>query len=122
MSLRLVRMLESVAGPLSRTAFHLQFAVQPQGKLLAVADSTEKVRLFDYDRGTLAATLTHQQPGSATWLAFSRDGSRLSVTRENLDVSVWDLESLQRELAGLGLPTELCQSTPPSAPAAWPKC
>jgi tetratricopeptide (TPR) repeat protein len=53
-------------------------------------------------------------------MAFSRDGSRLSVTRENLDVSIWDLKILQRELAGLGLPRELWQSTPASAPAASP--
>lgn len=94
------------------------------------------IRLFDRESGRLLATLKHPEPGYTIWLSFSPDGSRLAATRKDLDVSIWNLATLQTELVGLGLnpgrltpelPKSIAQATSPvlidrgdlPAPGTW---
>ena len=61
--------------------------------------------LDDADAGTglALATLTLPEPANFSWLAFDSSGTRLAVTREGLDVVVWDLARLHERLANAGL-------------------
>ena len=78
-------------------------AFQPQGRLLAAVVSRNCVRLFDAPTGDVVANLTYEKQSDFSWLSFSPDGARLAVTRPDLDVSLWDLHSLNRELIQAGL-------------------
>lgn len=79
-------------------------AFQPRGRLLAAVVSRHCVRLFDGTTGDVVANLTSETQADLSWLSFSPDGARLAVTRHDLDVNVWNLHSLQRELTQSGIP------------------
>ena len=84
----------AVAGPL---------AFSPDGKLLAVAANRRDIRLLNPVTGEELATLTAPDPVNLSRLAFCADGSRLAATAIGRSIQLWDLRTLRRELAKLGL-------------------
>jgi serine/threonine protein kinase/WD40 repeat protein len=78
-------------------------AFNQEGSLLALAHSPDIVRLVDPVSGAELARLTPPARLLITSLAFSPDGNQLAVGSENAVLQLWDLGSLRRQLAGLGL-------------------
>lgn len=80
-------------------------AFQPQGELLAIADSVHRTRLYHRGTGQNVANLTHSRTEASHgyWLSFSPDGTRLALTRIPDDICVWDLAELRAELAECGI-------------------
>ena len=70
------------------------------GKMLAIVHSRTLVKLIESATGQELAALEagHQEP-----LCFSPDGSQLVVSREDGTLQVWDLRSVRRQLAAIGL-------------------
>ena len=77
---------------------------QPGGQLLAAVVSRNCVRLFDWSSGEVMANLRNETQADLCWLSFSPDGARLAVSRHDLEFNLWNLHSLQRELAQAGIP------------------
>jgi WD40 repeat protein len=87
-----------VPGPLG-----CSLTFQPSGRILAVVDSENAVRLYDCVTGDMIHRLRHASPQTVRWLSFSADGTRLAVTHRD-GVTVWDLVEVRRKLTELTLP------------------
>src|SRR5205807_353425 len=66
-------------------------AFSPDGTRLAICDSNQRVRLFEFPSLRELEPL-RGQPGCHVWLAFSPDGRRLASAGGNLCICIWDLE------------------------------
>jgi WD40 repeat protein len=84
----------AVAGPI---------AFSRNGRLLAVAANRCEIRLLQPETGEELATLTAPDSQNLMRVAFSADGSRLVATTVARAIQVWDLRTLRRELAAMGL-------------------
>src|SRR5262249_5952922 len=80
---------------------HLAFA--PDSKILATLQSARTVQLIDPATGQELASLVSPDLRRFGHLAFSIDGSRLAAVCVDSVIQVWDLRSLRRELADVGL-------------------
>jgi serine/threonine protein kinase/WD40 repeat protein len=79
-------------------------AFSDDGRLLAVPDAPDKVRLTDPNTGREYATLS--VPGGlnvGSSLCFGPDGTRLAVSTTDGLVHVWDLRRIRRRLAAMNL-------------------
>lgn len=88
-------------------------AFSPDGCLLALARSPQRIQLVDPATGREIATLSAPGPSAITSLCFSPDGSRLGVANGREGVHLWDLRAIRQQLADLGLDWSL----PPYPPA-----
>jgi serine/threonine protein kinase/WD40 repeat protein len=75
----------------------------PDGKLLAITERSGVIALLETETGRTIARLTG--PGIVSYYAqsFTADGSRLIAYGDPRAVLVWDLRTLRKELAELGL-------------------
>jgi WD40 repeat protein len=78
-------------------------AFTQDGRLLAVAHSPDVVQLIDPNTGGIVAKLPPPSRLLNRAMAFSPRGDQLAVASENGVLQLWDLNTLRRELASLGL-------------------
>lgn len=79
-------------------------AFAPGGSLVAVRTDRRLVRLLSGETGELLATLETTSGMPVHELFFSADGRHLAATCDGtMEMCVWDLSAVRRELAGLGL-------------------
>jgi WD40 repeat protein/tRNA A-37 threonylcarbamoyl transferase component Bud32 len=76
-------------------------AFSPDGKLLAVCDKPDRVKLLDAQNGAMLANLPGRGPKGIVGLRFNRDGTRLLVSQEG--TYLWDLAAVRTRLAAMGL-------------------
>jgi serine/threonine protein kinase/WD40 repeat protein/tetratricopeptide (TPR) repeat protein len=73
-------------------------------RFLAVRDASKAIRLVETETGRALAHFESPDQCTASWAAFSPDGSRLVVTTsDGPAVHVWDLRAIRHKLAGIGL-------------------
>jgi serine/threonine protein kinase/WD40 repeat protein len=60
------------------------------------------VHILDAKSGKLLYALP-SETGNVLWLAWSPDGRRLAVSRDNGNIAIWNLETVEQILAQLGL-------------------
>jgi WD40 repeat protein len=58
--------------------------------------------IWDAKTGTRLYSLP-EEPGTAYWLTWSPDSSRVAVSRDNGKIAIWDLDTISQILASLGL-------------------
>lgn len=84
-------------GPMAFTA---------DGKILAIAHSSQEVRLIETATGRELATLAAPEPYYIHWLCFRPDGEQLAVACANRVLQLWDLRRVRGRLAEMGLDWE----------------
>ena len=76
----------------------------PDSRLLAVADPSGSIRFVEPATNQLIATLEDPNSNRAMFAVMTPDGSRLIFTSlDSLSAHVWDLRSIRRQLAEIGL-------------------
>ncbi len=90
--------LEEWIGPLAFT---------PDGRMLAISRSLQRVQLVDLTTLREVATLSAADAQPIQWLCFSPDGSRLAAAADNHTSQLWDLRAIRRQLAEIGLDWDL---------------
>jgi tetratricopeptide (TPR) repeat protein len=83
--------------------------------MLAIAHSSQNVRLVDPDSGKEIATLSAPDPQVILDLCFSHDGSLLAAATAHHLIQLWDLRKIRRQLATMDLDWDL----PPYPPPTW---
>jgi serine/threonine protein kinase/WD40 repeat protein len=79
----------------------------PDGRLLALRDGANGVRLEETATGREVARLSGQQQAADVPAGFTPDGTRLVVQRtSDGTIGVWDLRLIRQQLKGLGLDWE----------------
>ncbi len=78
-------------------------AFSQDGRLMALAVTRTLVQLRDPVTGENLAELDSSRPQMISALAFNPSGTQLAVLGETHSLQLWDLRSLRRELATLGL-------------------
>jgi serine/threonine protein kinase/WD40 repeat protein len=79
-------------------------ACSPDGKLAAFELSPAVVHLVEIATGRTLAKLEDPDSDRARWLGFTADGARLvTIAQYSRAIHVWDLRSIARQLANLGL-------------------
>jgi serine/threonine protein kinase/WD40 repeat protein len=94
------------------------FAFSPAEKLLAMETGQGAVSLVDPDTGREYARLTDPDQVRVAGMCFSPDGQTLLTTGGGRDawIRAWDLRSIRRQLAGMGLDWGLTPY-PPAEPS-----
>jgi len=87
-------------------------AFSPDGRIVAIAPSSNTVMLIDMETKQELATLVPPDRRNLEGLRFSPDGTRLAVSAGNA-LQVWDLRLLRAQLANIGLDW----NAPPYPPA-----
>jgi WD40 repeat protein len=93
-----------------------------EGRLLALVEGRNRVRLYDaatLPPRTLGTLETPEGPANLIGLSLSSDGTRLAATTEHSMIALWDLRRLRQELAALDLGWEM-PPYPSAAQAAEP--
>jgi serine/threonine protein kinase/WD40 repeat protein len=91
-----------------RSAQHLEsgipgFCLSPDGsKLAVISRSALGLNIRNPENGALLYSLP-PEPGAVHWVAWSPDSRRLAVSRDNGNIAIWDLETVNQILAQLGL-------------------
>jgi tetratricopeptide (TPR) repeat protein len=75
----------------------------PDGRLLALAVSPQRIRLVDAASGRTIAHLSTLQPLQAAPLAFSPDSTRLIASTNQKTALMWDLRRIRRQLREIDL-------------------
>ena len=88
-------------------------AWSPDGRTVAALRENMVPMLLDAATGHVLARLEHPDARPCSALAFSPDSSQLACFLGSHRIQLWDLRSVRRELAALGLDWDL----PPFAPA-----
>ncbi|MFI5456958.1 MAG: protein kinase, partial [Isosphaerales bacterium] len=97
----------------------------PDGRLVVAVDPSKVLRLVETETGRTLARLESPDLCGVAFVTFSPDGSRLVVTTNDPPaVHVWDLRSIRRKLAEMGLDwdapaypeTETVTANAPAAP------
>ena len=97
----------------------------PDGRLVALSESLQQVRLAEPATGRAIAHLSTLQPLGATPLAFSPDGTRLIASTTRQTALIWDLRRIRDQLGPMGLDwdqppfpgADASASSPPIAPS-----
>ena len=87
----------------SAIAYNMKIAFAPDGRTIAVTDSTFTVRLLEAASGHELATFGMPEPQGIFALAFSPDGTQLAVGGATPVIYVWDLRLIRQELAAMKL-------------------
>lgn len=80
--------------------FFGRMCFSPDGRILAIAQTRDLVKLVEAATGSELATL---EAGSQTPLAFTPDGGQLVVAGERGALHIWDLTRIRRQLATMKL-------------------
>ena len=95
----------------------------PDGRLVVVKDASKVIRLVDTETAGTLARFDSPDACDPAFVCFSPDGSRLVVTT-NLGpaVHVWDLRTIRKQLAGMGLDWDAppCPDLDPAGPSSPP--
>ena len=83
--------------------YHGPLAFSGDGRMLAIAPSQHQVLLFDLVNQRELTTLTAADAHTLSRLCFNHDGSELAASTGNHVVQLWDLRSIGRQLASMGL-------------------
>ena len=76
----------------------------PDGRLVAVKDASNVIRLVETETGGTLARFESPDSCDADWVTFSPDGSKLVVTtNDGPAVHAWDLRAIRKQLAEMGL-------------------
>ena len=87
----------------SPQAFDYMICLCPDGSKLAISSESERgVDIWDFKTGTRLYSLP-DEPGTVYWLAWSQDSRRVGIARDNGQIAIWDLHTVDQILAGLGL-------------------
>jgi WD40 repeat protein len=87
----------------SAQAFDYMMCLCPDGSKLAISLESERgVDIWDFKTGTRLYSLP-DEPGTVYWLAWSQDSRRVAIARDNGKIAIWDLDTVDRILARLGL-------------------
>ena len=87
----------------SAQAFDYMICLSPDGSRLALSSESERgVDIWGFKTGTRLYSLP-EEPGTVYWLAWSHDGRRVAVARDNGKIAIWDLHIVDEILARLGL-------------------
>ncbi len=78
-------------------------AASPDGRLIALPQSSERIRLVDVKTGEECVTLEPPDPLGLVRARFSADSRFLTVLGPGEAVGRWDLSLLRRELGEIGL-------------------
>ena len=84
------------------------------GRMIAVTDSRDSVRLLEPSTGRELATLEAAYPVMPTWLRFSPDGGRMAAVSTQHVIHLWDLRSIRQQLAAMKLDWDLPPLPPPA--------
>ncbi|MCC7375737.1 MAG: protein kinase [Verrucomicrobiales bacterium] len=92
-----------LVGALGGIMFDINSSISPDGsKAAATIGSRREVRVFSTSDGKMLFELPADN-GAVEQLAWSSDGTRLAITRENGEVAVWNFQEVDRVLRRLGL-------------------
>jgi serine/threonine protein kinase/WD40 repeat protein len=92
-------------------------AFSSDSRVLAIAQSSQFVRLIDTSTFREIAQLQPPDPHTISCLAFSPDGSKLAAGTAKHVIHLWDLALIRRQLADMQLDWDLplCETTPEHA-------
>ena len=100
-----------VPGPViareNRGLYHGPLAFSRDGRMLAIAPSQQQVLLFDFVNRRELTTLTAPDAYALSRLCFNHDGTELAASTDNHVVQLWDLRTIRRQLASMGLDWDL---------------
>jgi WD40 repeat protein len=82
-------------------------AFSPDGRILAVVEEQENIRLFDLVTWKFLGLLRSPVSGSINGLAFSPDSTTLAAACGQGRLRIWNLKAIRSELAALNLDWEL---------------
>jgi WD40 repeat protein len=91
---RLLRDRATALGPLD---------CRSSGRVLAIASSSNPVRLIDPGFGATLAELAPPDPTRVASICFGGDDRYLAVANAGQGINLWDLELVQKQLAAMGL-------------------
>ncbi len=92
--------------PLSASPGFGEPVFSPDGRIVALCVSPERIRLADAATGRTIANLSTLQPLAPTPLAFSPDCTRLIAKTDQKTVVIWDLGRIRQRLKTMGLDWE----------------
>ncbi|MCW5559409.1 MAG: hypothetical protein KIT22_16470, partial [Verrucomicrobiae bacterium] len=99
----IVRSLSLLAPGERSSTYISNVRFSPDGSRLAAANHDgRRVNLYDVASGRRLYSLP-DETGVVWWLAWHPDGRRLAVTRENGDISIWNLPEVEAAIAQAGL-------------------
>jgi eukaryotic-like serine/threonine-protein kinase len=84
-------------------SYHGPLAFSRDGRMLAIAPSQQKLLLFDFVNRRELTTLTAPDAHTLSRLCFNDDGTELAASTDNHVVQLWDLRTIRRQLASIGL-------------------
>lgn len=82
-------------------------AFSPDGRVFAVVEEQESVRLFDLAEWKSLGRLSAPVAGSINALAFSPDGAQLAAACVRGRMRLWNLTAIRKELAALQMDWDL---------------
>jgi serine/threonine protein kinase/WD40 repeat protein len=96
-------------------SFPYSMAFTADGRMMAISQSRQVVRLVDPDTGQQRATLESPSLQLMSWLTFTPDGSQLAVACATHVIHLWDLGRIREQLAAIELDWDL-PTYPPRDP------
>jgi eukaryotic-like serine/threonine-protein kinase len=84
-------------------SYHGPLAFSKDGRMLAIAPTQQHVLLFDFVNRRALTTLTAPDAHTLSRLCFNHDGTALAASTDNHVVQLWDLRTIRRQLASIGL-------------------
>jgi WD40 repeat protein len=87
--------------------YHGPLAVSRDGRLLAMAPAQEYAQLFDLVNLRELTNLIAPDARTVSRLCFNHDGTELAASTDDHVVQLWDLRTIRRRLAGMGLDWDL---------------
>jgi WD40 repeat protein len=83
--------------------FDYMITLSPDGSRLAVSSESERgLDIWDFKTGARLYSLP-DEPGTVYWLTWSQDSRRVAIARDNGNIAIWHLDTVDQILARLGL-------------------